>query len=197
MKRFAFLALFASGAASALCLTESYAPVAWNYTGTGVLINRKVWGPEGGGSNSFIVLNLRSQRAEEFYLSSNFREGGDTRERISEAECRRHVAAVNRRLTELNLRTTFKTGPLDCRARREDPVELRDTPSVRLPEAQVKELTSKAEIPSEGLELYGPKNAANDFPGFVVISNNKKCDAKYFIMLFNPADKSYRVYKKF
>ncbi len=197
MKAWPFLLAFYSATALGLCLPERFDPVAWNYRGTAVLIHRTTTGPEGGGSSSYLLLNVLSQQAEEFYLSSNYHNGVATAQRIDEAECRRHVASANKRMGEVHLKSRFKTGPLECRAERMNMLELNDTPSLPVPKGKAMELVSNAGVLDPNLSVFAPKNAAADFPAYLVVSNNGLCGAKYFIMLYSPVDKSYKVFRKF
>ncbi len=197
MRSLGLLLAFYSVTALGLCLPERFEPVAWNYRGTAVLIHRTATGPEGGGSSSYILLNVVSQQAEEFYLSSNYHNGVATAQRIDESECRRHVMAANKRMNELHLKSRFKNGPLECRTERTDMLELKDTPTLPVPKARALELVSITGVSDENLTVLAPKNAAADFPAYLAISNNGLCGAKYLIMLYSPVDKSYKVFRKF
>ena len=167
-----------------MCVTSQYDPVAWNDDGSAVVLHVSEYGPEGGGSNSYQIIDFKNETDVNYTFSSDFSPGdGSTPQSISIDMCRNRMVEANQTLEKLGFKLQFKG---NCIFR-----------SVTLPITNGRNKTLEKNKVIEIGKIIGFQDSSidrlvgssKDGIHFILIEDNDSCSAKCHKVIFNQETK--------
>lgn len=161
----------------AMCVSGEYNQLVWNPAADALLMQKYSYGPEGGGSLAYIIIDVKKNKSSTFVVSSDFSPGDGSRpQRVSISECKANTEAANKILSVLNFKSRLKDGLLSCTLSRKELFKLSedDVVSVPLPANKIEEVLTAVAFDKtkfdNSLEVHSNSKGVNIF-----ISKNRKC----------------------
>ena len=170
-----------------MCVTKEYDLVAWNDKGNAAIIHDLSYGPEGGGSDSYEIVDFENSINTNYTFSSDFSDGATMRQAISIQECQNAVIKVNAMLTKLDFRLQFND---NCWFHS---VKLLSTNSKSevLEKNRIDEISKQIGIKDSS--RWPTVAFSKDGVHFIVIESNNSCSSRINKVIYDDNNKLYKL----
>ena len=173
-----------------MCVSKTYTPVAWNSNGTSSIVHLLSPGPEGGGSESYLVVDFVQQKSTVFEFSSDFGSGGGiSPQRISVEMCKNRVIEANQILSKLGFPIKFNESLSTCVSSRSNLLTTNAQLRGLLKAGRATDIGKKLGITSGKTR---PIVATKDGVHFILIKKNSTCSAECIRVTLNKTDQTYK-----
>ena len=182
------ISLFSTTFVFGMCTICQYEPIAWNDNGNAVILHDSEYGPEGGGSDSYQIIDFRNNTNISYTYSSNFSPGdGSKPQTISGSACKNSMDEANQVLKKLDFKLQFEGNCVFNSVI----LPFAGTKKNILEKNKVIEIGKMIGISDSGIldRLVG---SSRNGIHFVIIEDNRSCQAKYHKVIFDPERTSYK-----
>jgi hypothetical protein len=102
------IVLLMSHSLFAMDVRKDFALLAWNPAGSSALLSASLSGPEGGGAESYIIIDFIKQQTQVFTFSNDFSPGdGSSPQQISADSCKKTINEANQALLKFGFNRTL------------------------------------------------------------------------------------------
>jgi hypothetical protein len=167
-----------------MCVSVDYQTVAWNPSGIAAIVHERSYGPEGGGSDGYRILDFNGGKNEIYIFSSDFSPGdGSTPQSISKGECGDAAVKANNLLGNLGFKSRFKES---CLLGRANMLSSTDAPPQELTPDKITEMEKALSLTTANTV------STKDNIHFVVTSKDPGCRSICKWVVFDTTNKLYK-----